>query len=107
MCAHIGHARAIAFWARASRPVGVAVVIANQSNTPVGNGGWCYSPLCSPAVGAVRLSSEWGRFELPFDSFFSQPPGWFEGFRSFEMCTDISPAPGPIELWMDDPEFVR
>ena len=106
-CAHIGSPRAIAFWARANAPTWASVEIASQSNTSVSDGGLCYSTLCSPALDWIQLTSEWHRFELSLGSFTPQPPGGLEAFRSLELSVDAASMSGPVELWMDDPEFLR
>ncbi|HEX2670849.1 MAG TPA: hypothetical protein VHM25_08255 [Polyangiaceae bacterium] len=104
-CAHIGYPRAVAFWARASGPMSARVLISSQTNTLASAGGWCYSTLCTPAHDSVRLSPEWRHFELPLSSFVLQPPGGLEAFRSLEIS--LIEKRGPLELWIDDVEFLR
>jgi hypothetical protein len=103
-CAHIGKSRAIAFWVRASGATSASAWITSQSNTPASAGGWCYSDLCYPARHWVDVSSEWQHFAFPLDAFQAQPPGGLEAFRSFEIS--VVEKRGPLELWIDDVEFL-
>lgn len=106
-CAHIGNPQAISFWARGSSSEVTFVRLESQDNTPASEGGWCYSTLCSPATAWVNLSSEWQHLVVPLASFAPKLPNGLEALRSVQLVLDVTPKSGPVELWMDDLEFLR